>query len=125
MINLTQIRTQWTHRNQGFANFILSWVRSNDNTMDVELKDGSVAHIRPITTADTDLLVAILDGMSADSRYMRFNTPLTNIEHGYLEQLARATVKSIATNKSKGFIVVRKNEDGSETPMGKARYVRD
>ena len=125
MNKLAQLRTQLTNQNQGFASFILSWARSSNNTMDVALKDGSMAHIRPIKASDTDLIIAILDGMSANSRYMRFNTSLTNIAHSYLEQLARQTVKSITGDKGQGFIVVRKNEDGSETPMGKARYVRD
>lgn len=125
MNKLTQLRTQWTQRNQGFVNFMLSWARSRHSTMNVELKDGTTAHIRPMTADDADLLVQILDGMGADSRYMRFNTPLTHIEHSYLEQLARKTTESVADGISVGFIAVRREVDGSETPLGKARYVRD
>lgn len=123
MNKLTALRTQWTNREQGFAQFVLSWVRSRNDTLDVQLKDGSTAHIRPITADDTDLIVQILDGLSADSRYMRFNTSLSNIADSFLHQLARQTVHSITSRQGKGFIVVRKEADGSETPMGKARFV--
>jgi hypothetical protein len=39
---------------------------------DVALRDGSIAHVRPIRTADEAQLLAFLRGLSDDDRRMRF-----------------------------------------------------
>ena len=42
---------------------------------DVVLRDGATAHLRPITSADADLLVAFYARVSEQSKYYRFFAP--------------------------------------------------
>ena len=42
---------------------------------DVVLRDGATAHLRPITPADADLLVAFYARVSEQSKYYRFFAP--------------------------------------------------
>ncbi|MGZ4458148.1 MAG: bifunctional acetate--CoA ligase family protein/GNAT family N-acetyltransferase [Nocardioidaceae bacterium] len=59
---------------------------------DVLLRDGQVAHLRPITAADEQLLVEFYEQVSAQSKYLRFFAPMprlserdvkrfTNVDH--------------------------------------------
>jgi acyl-CoA synthetase (NDP forming)/GNAT superfamily N-acetyltransferase len=59
---------------------------------DVLLRDGQVAHLRPISAADRDLLVEFYAQVSAESKYLRFFAPMpelsdhdqlhfTNVDH--------------------------------------------
>ncbi|NUR07805.1 MAG: GNAT family N-acetyltransferase [Nocardioidaceae bacterium] len=59
---------------------------------DVLLRDGRVAHLRPITPADQELLVEFYGQVSAESKYLRFFAPMptlserdvarfTNVDH--------------------------------------------
>ncbi len=59
---------------------------------DVLLRDGQVAHLRPIGPADEELLVDFYDQVSAESKYLRFFAPMpklserdvlrfTNVDH--------------------------------------------
>ncbi len=46
---------------------------------DVLLRDGQVAHLRPIGAGDTDLLVDFYAQVSAESKYMRFFAPMPTL----------------------------------------------
>jgi acyl-CoA synthetase (NDP forming)/GNAT superfamily N-acetyltransferase len=46
---------------------------------DVLLRDGQVAHIRPIGAADEDLLVEFYEQVSAESKYFRFFAPMPTL----------------------------------------------
>ena len=46
---------------------------------DVLLRDGHVAHLRPISTADRDLLVEFYAQVSAESKYLRFFAPMPEL----------------------------------------------
>src|SRR4051812_8440186 len=46
---------------------------------DVLLRDGQVAHLRPIGAADHDLLVEFYDHVSAESKYLRFFAPMPTL----------------------------------------------
>ena len=46
---------------------------------DVLLRDGQVAHLRPIGAADHDLLVDFYDQVSPESKYMRFFAPMPKL----------------------------------------------
>ena len=46
---------------------------------DVVLRDGSVAHVRPITPADKDALQRFHDGQSEESIYLRFFAPMKHL----------------------------------------------
>ncbi len=59
---------------------------------DVLLRDGQVAHLRPIDAGDQELLVAFYEEVSAESKYLRFFAPMprlserdvlrfTNVDH--------------------------------------------
>ncbi|HSV40973.1 MAG TPA: GNAT family N-acetyltransferase [Nocardioidaceae bacterium] len=59
---------------------------------DVVLRDGRVAHLRPIRPEDADALVEFYEGVSDESRYLRFFSPMprlsprdverfTNVDH--------------------------------------------
>jgi acyl-CoA synthetase (NDP forming)/RimJ/RimL family protein N-acetyltransferase len=46
---------------------------------DVLLRDGQVAHLRPISAGDRDLLVEFYAGVSAESKYLRFFAPMPEL----------------------------------------------
>jgi acyl-CoA synthetase (NDP forming)/RimJ/RimL family protein N-acetyltransferase len=46
---------------------------------DVLLRDGQVAHLRPIGAADQDLLVEFYEQVSAESKYLRFFAPMPRL----------------------------------------------
>ncbi|HSE72556.1 MAG TPA: GNAT family N-acetyltransferase [Nocardioidaceae bacterium] len=46
---------------------------------DVLLRDGHVAHLRPITPDDRDLLIEFYGQVSAESKYMRFFAPMPRL----------------------------------------------
>src|SRR5919112_2169345 len=46
---------------------------------DVLLRDGQVAHLRPIGAADEDLLVEFYEQVSAESKYLRFFAPMPTL----------------------------------------------
>ncbi|MEP7088714.1 MAG: GNAT family N-acetyltransferase [Nocardioidaceae bacterium] len=46
---------------------------------DVLLRDGQVAHLRPISEDDADLLVDFYAQVSAESKYLRFFAPMPNL----------------------------------------------
>jgi acyl-CoA synthetase (NDP forming)/RimJ/RimL family protein N-acetyltransferase len=53
---------------------------------DVVLRDGSVAHVRPIRPADADLLRAFHAGQSEESIYLRFFAPLRELSDRDVER---------------------------------------
>ena len=55
------------------AGYPVSW------EADVVLRDGSVAHLRPITPSDVDAVHRFHAGQSAESIYMRFFAPLRQL----------------------------------------------
>lgn len=46
---------------------------------DVVLRDGRVAHLRPITPEDTDALVQFYEGVGEEARYLRFFAPMPRL----------------------------------------------
>ena len=46
---------------------------------DVVLRDGRVAHLRPIVPEDADALVEFYEGVSDESRYLRFFSPMPQL----------------------------------------------
>src|SRR6478736_4647872 len=46
---------------------------------DVLLRDGRVAHLRPIRPDDHDLLVEFYEEVSAESKYLRFFAPMPHL----------------------------------------------
>ena len=53
---------------------------------DVLLRDGQVAHLRPITGDDEDLLVEFYDQVSAESKYLRFFAPMPRLSDRDVER---------------------------------------
>jgi RimJ/RimL family protein N-acetyltransferase len=53
----------------------------------VELRDGSAATVRPIQPSDRDAVRQGFDGLSEQSRYQRFLTPISELSEGQLRYL--------------------------------------
>ncbi len=53
---------------------------------DVLLRDGQVAHLRPISGEDEDLLVEFYDQVSAESKYLRFFAPMPRLSERDVER---------------------------------------
>src|SRR3954454_23115941 len=51
-----------------------------DREADVVLRDGSTAHVRPVRHADADALRALYQGLSNQSRRLRFFTAAPNLD---------------------------------------------
>ena len=57
--------------------------------VDVALRDGSTVRIRPVEPGDADGLLALLGGMSEDSRWLRFLSAGVNLERAARSAAAR------------------------------------
>jgi acetyl coenzyme A synthetase (ADP forming)-like protein len=74
---------------------------------DVVLRDGSTAHVRPVRPADEPALATFLEGMSAESRQMRFFTAAANLEgaaHSFVDVDYRDRFGLVATTGEDGEI---------------------
>jgi len=58
-------------------------------TADVLLRDGSTAHIRPITADDKDLLVDFYGRVSDESKYYRFFSPMPRLSERDVERFTQ------------------------------------
>jgi acyl-CoA synthetase (NDP forming)/GNAT superfamily N-acetyltransferase len=56
---------------------------------DVLLRDGHVAHLRPIAAADQDLLVEFYEQVSAESKYYRFFAPMPTLSERDVERFTQ------------------------------------
>lgn len=61
---------------------------------DIAMRDGSVAHVRPIRTDDEPALLALLQGLSPDDRLLRFFSLGTNLERTAREEVQVDYVRS-------------------------------
>ncbi|GII34467.1 bifunctional acetate--CoA ligase family protein/GNAT family N-acetyltransferase [Planotetraspora mira] len=61
--------------------------RSLPEECDVLLRDGGIAHIRPLRTSDRDDLHRLVDNSSERSLYLRFATGGTATAHAYVERM--------------------------------------
>ena len=89
-----------------------------DEHLDVELRDGTHALIRPIRPDDKDRLRRGLAQLSAESRYLRFHTPLVELTE---EQLTYLTEIDYRDHMA---WVALDPEAPDEPGMAVARYVR-
>ena len=80
------------------------------------LRDGSSVVIRPLTADDQELLRSGFARLSERSRYLRFQTPLTELSGEWLSYLT-------AVDHHDHEALVALDEDGSEA-VGVARFVR-
>lgn len=81
----------------------------------IRLRNGSEARIRPVRKGDKDLLAAIVEASSADSRYRRFHAPkpsLTTADLRYLTELDHRDHEALIAVDRRGIA------------RGVARYVR-
>jgi len=83
------------------------------------LRDGTDVRIRPIRPEDAEMETAFITELSEESRYMRF---LSIVRHVTPEMVARFT--QIDYDREMALIATR-NEDGHESIIAVARYVRD
>lgn len=92
---------------------------------DVVLRDGRVAHLRPIQPADADALVAFYDGVSEEARYMRFFAPkprLTDAEVYHFTHLDhRARVGFAVTTSGRIIAVGRYERLGARDARGRVQ----
>jgi GNAT superfamily N-acetyltransferase len=86
--------------------------------LDVVLRDGSHALVRPIRPEDKQRLVRGLGELSPQSAYMRFHTPMTHLTD---EQLRYLTEIDYVDHMA--WVAVDPTEPGAPG-MGVARYVR-
>jgi RimJ/RimL family protein N-acetyltransferase len=92
--------------------------REPAGVVEVELRDGSWAWIRPILPEDAPALARGFERLSADSRYKRFLTPIERLTQSQLEYLTNVDHRDheamIAFDPAHPGVVV-----------GVGRYVRD
>jgi GNAT superfamily N-acetyltransferase len=85
--------------------------------IDVLLRDGSPAHIRPIRPDDKQRLQEGLRQLSPRSRYMRFHTAMSHLTEEQLRYLTEIDYRD-----HMAWVAV--NPDDPDEGMGVARYVR-
>ncbi len=84
---------------------------------DVVLRDGSTMRFRVPTPADEAELIELLEGLSADSRYLRF--------HGATHITAATVAGALETDwTSRGSLLGERFADGRLRPVALATYVR-
>jgi GNAT superfamily N-acetyltransferase len=88
-----------------------------ENGIDVMLRDGSRAHIRPIRPDDKQRLQDGLQQLSPHSRYMRFHTAMSHLTEEQLRYLTEIDYRD-----HMAWVAV--NPDDPDEGMGVARYVR-
>jgi RimJ/RimL family protein N-acetyltransferase len=84
----------------------------------VQLRDSSLARVRPIRAEDKDALAAGLDRLSIESRYRRFLRPVSHLSERELRYLTEIDY----TNH---FAWVAADPEDDMRGYGVARYVRD
>lgn len=89
-----------------------------DEGFDVELRDGTRAHLRPIRADDKERLQTGLQQLSSRSRYLRFHTPMSHFTQAQLRYLTE-----IDYHDHMAWVAVNP-DDPDEPGMGVARYVR-
>ncbi|WP_326646289.1 GNAT family N-acetyltransferase [Streptosporangium sp. NBC_01755] len=62
-------------------------LRYVDDECDVLLRDGGIAHVRPLRVSDRDAMHALVDRSSERSVYLRFFTGGTDTAHAYVDRL--------------------------------------
>jgi GNAT superfamily N-acetyltransferase len=88
-----------------------------------KLVDGRRVDIRAIHRDDLAHLVAILSGLSAESRYLRYHLPLPALSATETRGKAARIIKS-ALESGGGLIAFVVTADGSRVPAGVAHYSR-
>lgn len=83
-------------------------------SVEIQLRDGAVATLRPLRTGETAPLLAVFDGMSADSRALRYLTGLP--------RMPRALMSMLSAVDDDRHVAWLASIDGE--PVGIARYVR-
>jgi GNAT superfamily N-acetyltransferase len=86
--------------------------------VDEVLRDGSPIHIRAITSADKDLLLAHFSGLSPDSRYTRFFGAKRTLSR---DELVRLTELDFADEVGFAATIIEENR---ERFIGIGRYFR-
>ena len=81
----------------------------------LQLPDGTPLRFRPLDRGDRDTLQQVFDGLSADSRYLRFLTPTPRLSERLLQYLA-----DVDHDRHAAWVA---ELDGQ--PVGIGRYVRD
>ena len=84
----------------------------------LRLEDGTWLEVRPIRPEDAAMEMAFVSGLSDQSRRMRFQSGLRDLTPA---MLARFT--QIDYDREMALVAVRE-EDGAETEVGVARYIR-
>ncbi|HTP21427.1 MAG TPA: GNAT family N-acetyltransferase [Solirubrobacteraceae bacterium] len=81
-----------------------------------QLRDGSVVVIRPLEPEDRDLIRAGFERLSDRSRYLRFQTPLTELSEQQLSYLT-----AVDHHDHEALVALDPDSDGA---IGVARFVR-
>lgn len=90
---------------------------SADTGMEVVLRDGSRAHLRPIRPDDKQRLQEGLRQLSPRSRYLRFHAPISHLSGEQLRYLTE-----VDYHDHMAWVAV--DPDHDDSGMGVARYVR-
>jgi RimJ/RimL family protein N-acetyltransferase len=80
-----------------------------------ELRDGTSARLRPVEPSDRETIERGFEGLSDESRYRRFLSPLPRLTATQLEYLTR-----VDHHDHEAILAISDQEE----PMGVARYVR-
>lgn len=83
-------------------------------SVEIQLRDGAVATLRPLRTGETAPLLAVFDGMSEDSRALRYLTGLPRMPQTLVSMLS-----AVDDDRHVAWLA---SIDGE--PVGIARYVR-
>lgn len=89
-----------------------------DSGFEATLRDGRRMWVRPVTSEDKEKIQAGLARMSAQSRYMRFHAPVTQLSESELRRLT-----DVDQDRHVAWGAVSLDEPG-EPGAGVARYVR-
>lgn len=85
-------------------------------TVDVTLRDGSSALVRPVDPGDSDLLRAAFDRLGPESRYRRFLSPMP--------ELTDSTLRYLTDLDHRDHEALIALDSGSRQAVGIARFVR-
>ena len=84
--------------------------------------NGLEVRVRQMVPSDAPYLVDIFDHMSAESRYLRFNLPLSHPDPDWVRQQAES-LAYLRPYEGRGWLAFADLPDHAEAPVGGVRYM--
>lgn len=94
----------------------------DDMTYEFRTENDLLVRVRPLRAADAPLLIDIFEHLGADSRYQRFNLPLSSPDPAWVEATA-AELADVDAAQGAGWLALADLPEEPNAPVAGARYL--